>query len=234
MNRTVAAFAILLAFLCGSAEARGHRHHYARHYYAHHHYHHVRQQQQLASCDWFHPCAFQSDFFGITKSAKVSKPSRRVVSREPNIRIERGRHRKESPVIGNGVVKAASGAIAYVAASATGAFQCVINSLENQGYPVKFMGGFARGGHIRGSLHYSGLALDINQLGRGVTRPRMPPNEIAIANSCGLISGAQWANNDSGHFQLGGYAGNGSRHYASSRHHVRYAHRHRHTRYASR
>jgi hypothetical protein len=97
--------------------------------------------------------------------------------------------------------------VAYVAHHATEAFQCLINKLEAQGYPVHEMGGYARGGHIRHSLHYSGRALDVNQLSRGVTKPRMPDNEIALANACGLISGAQWVNNDSGHFQLGGYAG---------------------------
>jgi hypothetical protein len=51
------------------------------------------------------------------------------------------------------------------------------------------------------------LALDVNQVARNVTRPAMPSNEITLANSCGLISGAQWRWADSGHFQLGGWAG---------------------------
>jgi len=108
---------------------------------------------------------------------------------------------------GSGAVSAKSGAVAHVAAHAVAAFQCIIDKLEQQGYPVKFLGGFAHGGHIPGSLHYSGLALDVNQVARNVTRPAMPSNEITLANSCGLISGAQWRWADSGHFQLGGWAG---------------------------
>lgn len=134
--------------------------------------------------------------------------------------------------VGGGIVHAASGATAHVAASAAHAFQCVIDALESQGYPVEFMGGFASGGHIRHSLHYTGHALDINQLSRSVTTPRMPANEIELANKCGLISGAQWADRDSGHFQLGGYAGGGNHHYASARHRHYASHRHSRTRYA--
>jgi hypothetical protein len=48
----------------------------------------------------------------------------------------------------------------------------------------------------------------------------MPANEIALANRCGLISGAQWANGDSGHFQLGGWSGR-TRHSARRHHHPR-------------
>lgn len=124
-------------------------------------------------------------------------------------RVARTRHHKTesaTPSV-SGVVRATSGAVAYVAHHATEAFQCLINKLEAQGYHIHEMGGYARGGHIRHSLHYSGRALDVNQLSRGVTKPHMPANEIELANSCGLISGAQWVNNDSGHFQLGGYAG---------------------------
>lgn len=115
-----------------------------------------------------------------------------------------------------GVIRAASGATARVAASATGAFQCLVDRLEAAGYPVRFMGGWRARGSVRGSLHPAGLALDVNQLRRNVTRPAMPSNEIALANGCGLVSGAQWAHGDSGHFQLGGWAG-GRRHYASRR-----------------
>jgi hypothetical protein len=112
------------------------------------------------------------------------------------IRVVSSRHAE------SGMVKASSGAVAHVAAHVAGAFQCVINKLESEGYPVKFMGGWASHGHIRHSLHYAGLALDINQIGRNVTRPRMPANEVSLANSCGLTSGAQWRHADSGHFQI--------------------------------
>jgi hypothetical protein len=122
-----------------------------------------------------------------------------------------------------GVVRSSSGATAHVASRATGAFQCLVSALDRQGYPIRFMGGWRAHGSVRASLHPAGLALDINQYARNVTRPRMPHNEIALANSCGLISGAQWANSDSGHFQLGGWSG-GGRHYASRRHSHRREH----------
>ncbi|MBN9007224.1 MAG: hypothetical protein J0H40_17640 [Rhizobiales bacterium] len=119
-----------------------------------------------------------------------------------------------------GIIRSASGATAHVAARAAGAFQCLVDALDRQGYPIHFMGGWRAHGSVRASLHPAGLALDINQLRRNVTRPRMPRNEIALANACGLISGAQWGWADSGHFQLGGWAGR-KRHYAMHRHHRR-------------
>ena len=122
-----------------------------------------------------------------------------------------------------GNVHARSGASAHVAASAASKFQCIVNKLEAQGYPIRFMGGWRAHGSVKASLHSLGLALDINQTARGVTHPRMPRNEIAIANSCGAISRAQWVNNDSGHFQIGGYAGPTHRHYAKRTHYRHYA-----------
>ena len=106
-----------------------------------------------------------------------------------------------------GKVHSQSGVFATVADSSVQSFQCLINQLELQRYPIKFMRGCGKGS-VRGSLHPACMALDINQTRRHVTVPRMPSNEIALANGCGLISGAQWHGNpDSGHFQLGGWSG---------------------------
>lgn len=106
--------------------------------------------------------------------------------------------------IGSGIVRSVSGATARVAASATSAFQCLVTALDHVGYKIAFMGGFSSG-HMRHSLHHTGMALDVNQYSRDVTRPPMPSNEIEIANSCGLVSGRQWRGNpDSGHFQKNG------------------------------
>lgn len=121
--------------------------------------------------------------------------------------------------VGSGVVRATTGAVAYVAKRATVAFQCIVDKLEAAGYRITEMGGYANHGHIQHSLHYSGLALDVNQMERNVTVPKMPSDEILIANSCGLVSGAQWRNADSGHFQLGGYNGHVVR---VARHHRRH------------
>lgn len=125
-----------------------------------------------------------------------------------------------SQPVGASVIHSRSGASTTVAASAAGALQCVVTGLEAAGYPVRFIGGYRRHGSVRGSLHPAGLALDVNQVARNRTVPRMPSNEIAIANACGAISGAQWANGDSGHFQVGGWAGSGRHH--ARRHHRRH------------
>lgn len=107
-----------------------------------------------------------------------------------------------------GNVHAQSGATATVAGDAVGAFQCLISGLDNIGYRIHFMGGWRKHGSVRGSLHPAGLALDINQFARNVTRPRMPEAATGIANSCGLIHGASWRHADAGHFQKGGWGGN--------------------------
>jgi hypothetical protein len=91
-----------------------------------------------------------------------------------------------------GTVRSKSGAVAEVADRAASALQCLANRLERQGYPIRFMGGYRRHRSVRASLHPAGPALDINQLARNVTRPRIPHNEIALANACGPISRAQW------------------------------------------
>lgn len=147
--------------------------------------------------------------FGAVRRHGDPIPSGRSVHKAADKMIENG----------NGVVKASTGEIAYVARGAAVAFQCVVDKLEAAGYRIKEMGGFANRGHIRGSLHYRGLALDVNQVERNVTVPKMPADEIQIANGCGLISGAQWRNADSGHFQLGGYDGRPVR---VARHHRRH------------
>lgn len=103
-----------------------------------------------------------------------------------------------------------------VAGVAAGPLQCVLNALHAVGYPIRFIRGYGRGS-VRGSLHPSGLALDVNQTSRGRTVPRMPHNEVSLAEACGALSGAVWHNNDSGHFQIGGYAGSARR-----RHHSRH------------
>lgn len=112
-----------------------------------------------------------------------------------------------------GTVRSKSGASATVADSVVPTFQCLINELDLQRYPIKNMRGCGKGS-VRGSLHPSCKALDINQTHRNVTVPRMPKNEIALANGCGLISGAQWHRRpDSGHFQFGGWSGTPARHH---------------------
>ncbi len=128
---------------------------------------------------------------------------------------------------GRGVVKSTSGAVAYVAAGARGAFQCLVSSLDDAGYRIAEMGGFADHGHIRHSKHYSGRALDINQVERNVVSRPFPVNVTAMARSCGLESGATWRWADAGHFEVPGPT---TRHASARRRPgTRYAGRHRRT-----
>lgn len=190
-----------------------------------------RVQRVHPDCNVLWPCDFSAMKPGFGIALAPRHPRARIATRH---HVERRTSRRDvatktaapDPVkavveAGNGVVKASTGAVAYVARHATAAFQCVVDKLEAAGYRIKEMGGFANRGHIPGSLHYRGLALDVNQVARNVTVPRMPSNEIEIASSCGLTSGAVWRYADSGHFEL-----QSAQHYASVRHHRhRYAHR---------
>lgn len=99
-------------------------------------------------------------------------------------------------------IRSNSGATAMVAFSVSSRFQCLINRLDKIGYHIQFMGGFRSIGSVRGSLHPSGHALDINQYSRNVVRPRLPRNIAGIAASCGVFSGSLWRNADSGHFEV--------------------------------
>jgi hypothetical protein len=183
---------------------------------AHRRYPHVTvDQQMVCDDDVMHPCR-------MVGAQRAESPRRvRVAHHRERKQVAREAHVET----GRGVVHTPSGAVAYVAERARTAFQCIVDKLETEGYHIHDIGGFARGGHIRHSLHYSGMAVDINQESRNVTHPKMPDNEIFLANSCGLISGAQWHDADSGHFQLGGYDGHTQ---VAARHHHRrhFAHRH--------
>lgn len=104
-------------------------------------------------------------------------------------------------------IHASTGARAEVSPQAASNFRCLISGLEAEGYRIDFMGGYRRHGSVRGSLHPAGLALDINQTGRGRVTRRLPSNATSVAEGCGLIHGAVWRNQDQGHFQRGGWGG---------------------------
>jgi hypothetical protein len=153
-----------------------------------------------------------SDFLAGVKHIRVvmkrDRPAKRMLRRNSDVAGKIYPTTKNTAVpAGGGLIRSISGATAHVATRAAHAFQCLVDRLEAAGYPIRFMGGWRAHGSVRGSLHPAGLALDVNQLARNRTRPAMPSNEIALANSCGLVSGAQWHWADSGHFQLGGWPG---------------------------
>lgn len=130
--------------------------------------------------------------------------------------VRRGKGVSYAHVGGN--VRSSAGAHATVSSSYAGAFQAYINDLEANGARILFMGGYSpewqktkRGNlvrtHMRGSMHYSGLALDVCQLRRGIVdrRCNLPDRSqiIQIARRHGLTEGASWCNSDYGHAQVG-------------------------------
>jgi hypothetical protein len=80
--------------------------------------------------------------------------------------------------------------------------QCVVDFVEQAGVKITAMRGYGRG-TVRGSLHPSGRAIDINQYARDATRPQVP-RQIAndAADKCGVVSGARWSYPDNGHWNL--------------------------------
>ena len=117
---------------------------------------------------------------------------------------------------GSGNLVARSGATASVSYEALPHFQCLVTRLENVGYHIDFMGGYAS--RSNPSAHPTGNALDINQTGRGRVTRSLPYGFVGMAESCGLYSGSNFG--DTGHFEMPhkyGYVNIGRR-YASRRH----------------
>jgi len=67
---------------------------------------------------------------------------------------------------------------------------------------IKYMRGYGKG-TVRGSLHPSGNAIDINQTHRDRTSPAVPRHVAnAAADRCGVVSGARWGYADNGHWNM--------------------------------
>ena len=133
---------------------------------------------------------------------RIDKPQQYVEPRYSTDKlVTREAHERSVSV---GIVKSRSGVAVRVHPSAQAALQCVVDYVEASGVRVKYMRGYGRG-TVRGSLHPSGRAIDINQYARGRTRPHVPAHvSNAAADRCGVVSGARWAWNDNGHWNLGG------------------------------
>lgn len=100
-------------------------------------------------------------------------------------------------------VRSRSGIRVSVAPSAQRALQCVIDHVERAGVRIAAMRGHGAG-TVRGSLHPSGQALDINQTARDRTSPAVPRYVAnAAADACGVVSGARWRHADNGHWNIG-------------------------------
>lgn len=131
-------------------------------------------------------------------------PAKEYSAHASKRRAHRVHRTKRHDVGGAAVVASRSGVRVRVAPSARAALQCVVDHVEAAGVRIKFMRGYGPG-TVKGSLHPGGRAIDINQLARNVTRPVVP---VHVANAagdvCGLISGARWGYQDTGHWNMPG------------------------------
>ena len=112
-----------------------------------------------------------------------------------------------------------------VAASVASKFADLIADLAEHGYMPKEIGCFARGGHIRASFHYRGLACDIDQAARNRTAKFLYTKEAhAIIKEHGLDDGCDFG--DCGHISFGEIGHSGGyhhyRHYAYHHHYRRH------------
>lgn len=108
-------------------------------------------------------------------------------------------------------IRSRSGATARVSAAAAPKFQALVDWLDARGYVIRFMGGIRPGRCSSRHMHPCGTALDINQTARGRITRSFPVGVDDEARSLGLVHGAWWSNQDRGHFQVGGYAGDQGR-----------------------
>jgi hypothetical protein len=107
-----------------------------------------------------------------------------------------------------GIVKSRYGARARVAARHTTKFQCLVDWLDDQGFKIVAMTGYAQRA-FGGSLHPLGAAIDIDQSRRNyLTRgKRFPDGVNDAASNCGLLHADRtvWKRHpDYGHFQVAG------------------------------
>lgn len=134
------------------------------------------------------------DMQGCHGSAPVAeRPSRHAKRHHREIKIDAN---------GNNIVRSSTGVRVRVAPGARSALQCVVDYVEAHGVKIVSMRGYGHG-TVRGSLHPSGRALDINQTDRDVTRPAVPRHvSNGAADKCGVTSGARWHDADNGHWNL--------------------------------
>jgi hypothetical protein len=177
---SLAALTLLIAM--SPADAKRYRHYW--HYQNDWQQHHQQQQRWHGDRGWYQPR------LRITVRKHYRKKPTRVV-------------RRHYPT-GTGAqnVRSASGVRISVNPSAQVALQCVVDYVEQAGIKITAMRGYGRG-TVRGSLHPSGRAIDINQTARDATRPRVP-RDVAnnAADKCGVVSGARWSYPDNGHWNL--------------------------------
>jgi len=92
-----------------------------------------------------------------------------------------------------------------VASEHASKFVCLLTKLVASGYPIKDIGGYSYRkifGTKYLSLHAYGKALDVNQVRYNEVTVQQPKHTIEMAHECGLDSGAEWGNPDTGHFEV--------------------------------
>ena len=139
---------------------------------------------------------------------------------------QEARGKVNSPLdhVGRGLVTVATAAGEAITVSASFAPKILgfIADLVDSGYVPKDIGCYARGGHMRGSRHYSGNACDFDQLARNKTAKAMYHVGL-LAAKWGVRDGCSFRGSpDCGHID-DGHDGYGGR--------VRYAHHWRHRHY---
>ena len=133
--------------------------------------------------------------------------------------------KEPSPIehVSHGLVTVATAAGEAITVSASFAPKILgfISDLVDAGYVPKDIGCYARGGHMRGSRHYSGNACDFDQLARNKTAKAMYHVGL-IAAKWGVRDGCAFRGSpDCGHIDDGHDGYGGRVRYA---HHWRYRH----------
>ena len=173
------------------------------------------------------------DRYPLTQDVRILGPHGYYA---PDVKIHRGKYKKHSrsykvrkispthqdAPMKNGLVtvSTAAGIPITVASHLAHKFQGFIADLVARGYKPRHIGSYANCCHVRGSRHYSGAAIDVDQYGWGKTAK--PMYHVAdLAAKWGLRDGCSFRHSDCGHIDDGVSLG-------------RRVARHRHSRYASR
>ena len=194
--RTIAAL-IFGATIVWATVADAHARH-ARH----HHHHAVRVAAAIATAPA--PFFFFQPMF-------VQQPPAEVRVKH---HVARSVARSAAGVVRGGLVtvQTAAGKTITVAASLAGQFQSLIQEFVAHGYMPRRIGSFATHGHVPGSRHYAGAALDFDQCGFGCTVSFMRhARQMIVAH--GLRDGCDFG--DCGHVDDGASVGHHRRRYAS-------------------
>lgn len=205
----LAASLFLAALATAPAQARGHKHHS---YTSRHHQLHATRVRG-ASVNPTERCSLDNNGRTICmdgSNAGQSYPSRQSHRASRVAQIDANGNRASGLV----TVSTAAGSIT-VSPSFAPKIVPFVNAVVARGFRGR-VHCYASGGHVRGSLHYSGQACDFAQSGWG--RTVRPMYRVAdLTNQYGLRNGCSFG--DCGHIDNG--APLGGNYYAARRHHHR-------------